>query len=57
MTEGIAAKPMDIDLELCRDLGDAIFAFFCPATAVILTTILEITNRWLAANNQVMTHV
>ena len=24
--------------ELCRDLGDAIFAFFCPQNAVILTT-------------------
>jgi hypothetical protein len=27
-----------IDRELCRELGDAIFTFFCPATAVILTT-------------------
>jgi len=27
-----------VDRELCRDLGDAIFAFFCPANAVILTT-------------------
>jgi hypothetical protein len=27
-----------VDRETCRDLGDAIFAFFCPKTAVILTT-------------------
>jgi hypothetical protein len=27
-----------VDYELCRDLGDAIFAFFCPPDAVILTT-------------------
>lgn len=26
---------------VCRDLGDAIFAFFCPASAVILTTNLR----------------
>jgi hypothetical protein len=24
--------------ETCRDLGDAIFAFFCPSNAVVLTT-------------------
>jgi hypothetical protein len=27
-----------LDRETCRHLGDAIFAFFCPKTAVILTT-------------------
>jgi hypothetical protein len=27
--------------ETCRDLGDAIFAFFCPRTAVVLTTNLR----------------
>jgi hypothetical protein len=31
-----SGKP--VDRETCRDLGDAIFAFFCPKTAVILTT-------------------
>lgn len=30
-----------VNRELCRDLGDAIFAFFCPATAVVLTTNLK----------------
>jgi hypothetical protein len=30
-----------VDRETCRDLGDAIFAFFCPKTAVILTTNLR----------------
>ena len=27
--------------EICRALGDAIFAFFCPANAVVLTTNLR----------------
>ena len=27
-----------VDRETCRDLGDAIFAFFCPQGAVVLTT-------------------
>jgi hypothetical protein len=27
--------------EVCRDLGDAIFAFFCPKNAVVLTTNLR----------------
>jgi hypothetical protein len=27
-----------LDRDTCRHLGDAIFAFFCPKTAVILTT-------------------
>ncbi len=27
-----------IDRDTCRDLGDAVFAFFCPDDAVILTT-------------------
>jgi hypothetical protein len=30
-----------LDRDTCRDLGDAIFAFFCPKTAVILTTNLR----------------
>jgi hypothetical protein len=30
-----------VDREMCRDLGDAIFAFFCPNTAIILTTNLR----------------
>lgn len=30
-----------VNRETCRDLGDAIFAFFCPRTAVILTTNLR----------------
>lgn len=30
-----------VDRELCRDLGDAIFAFFCPSSAVVLTTNLR----------------
>lgn len=30
-----------VDRETCRDLGDAIFAFFCPKSAVILTTNLR----------------
>jgi hypothetical protein len=30
-----------VDREICRDLGDAIFSFFCPANAVILTTNLR----------------
>src|SRR5216683_3490166 len=30
-----------MDREMCRDLGDAIFAFFCPKTAVVLTTNLR----------------
>ena len=30
-----------LDQETCRSLGDAIFAFFCPARAVILTTNLR----------------
>jgi len=30
-----------VDRETCRNLGDAIFAFFCPANAVILTTNLR----------------
>jgi hypothetical protein len=29
------------DRETCRDLGDAIFAFFCPPNAVVLTTNLR----------------
>lgn len=33
------SQPMDRDI--CRDLGDAIFAFFCPDNAVILTTNLR----------------
>jgi hypothetical protein len=28
----------NIDRETCRELGDAVFAFFCPDDAVILTT-------------------
>lgn len=32
-------RPNDpVDRDLCNDLGDAIFAFFCPHEAVILTT-------------------
>lgn len=32
-------RPGDrLDRDSCRDLGDAIFAFFCPEDAVILTT-------------------
>ena len=35
-------RPKDIvTRETCRDLGDAIFAFFCPRTAVVLTTNLR----------------
>jgi hypothetical protein len=30
-----------LDREACRDLGDAVFAFFCPDDAVILTTNLR----------------
>jgi len=30
-----------VDRETCRDLGDAIFAFFCPKGAVVLTTNLR----------------
>jgi hypothetical protein len=30
-----------VNRETCRDLGDAIFAFFCPKTAVVLTTNLR----------------
>jgi hypothetical protein len=30
-----------VDREICRDLGDAIFAFFCPKDAVVLTTNLR----------------
>jgi len=30
-----------LNRETCRDLGDAIFAFFCPKTAVVLTTNLK----------------
>lgn len=30
-----------LDRETCRDLGDAVFAFFCPKDAVILTTNLR----------------
>jgi hypothetical protein len=30
-----------VDRETCRDLGDVIFAFFCPKTAVVLTTNLR----------------
>jgi hypothetical protein len=30
-----------VNRETCRDLGDAIFAFFCPTSAVILTTNLR----------------
>jgi hypothetical protein len=30
-----------LDRETCRHLGDAVFAFFCPANAVILTTNLK----------------
>jgi hypothetical protein len=30
-----------VDRETCRNLGDAIFAFFCPPKAVILTTNLR----------------
>jgi hypothetical protein len=30
-----------VDRETCRNLGDAIFAFFCPTNAVILTTNLR----------------
>jgi hypothetical protein len=30
-----------VDRDVCRDLGDAIFAFFCPQTAVVLTTNLR----------------
>jgi len=30
-----------VDRETCRNLGDAIFAFFCPRNAVILTTNLR----------------
>lgn len=33
-----------LDQETCRDLGDALFAFFCPKTAVILTTNLKDHN-------------
>jgi hypothetical protein len=32
---------LPLDRESCRKLGDAIFAFFCPATAVVLTTNLR----------------
>jgi len=31
--------------DLCRDLGDAIYAFFCPAGAVVLTTNLRDHER------------
>ena len=30
-----------LDRDKCRDLGDAIFAFFCPEAAVVLTTNLR----------------
>jgi len=30
-----------LDPETCRNLGDAVFAFFCPSNAVILTTNLR----------------
>jgi len=30
-----------VNRDTCRDLGDAIFAFFCPRTAVVLTTNLR----------------
>lgn len=30
-----------VDRDVCRDLGDAIFAFFCPRGAVVLTTNLR----------------
>jgi hypothetical protein len=29
---------LPLDRESCRALGDAIFAFFCPEDAVVLTT-------------------
>ena len=38
----LISHPRDkVDRDLCRDLGDAIFAFFCPKEAVILTTNLS----------------
>jgi hypothetical protein len=30
-----------VDRDICRDLGDALFAFFCPTNATILTTNLR----------------
>ena len=36
-----------LDRDTCRDLGDAIFAFFCPPKAVVLTTnIREAMSLW-----------
>jgi hypothetical protein len=35
-------RPKDVvTREICSDLGDAIFAFFCPETAIVLTTNLR----------------
>jgi len=34
----INTPKLPLDREQCRRLGDAVFAFFCPADAVILTT-------------------
>jgi len=33
-----------LDRDQCRWLGDAVFAFFCPEDAVILTTKSAITS-------------
>jgi hypothetical protein len=37
----INTPKLPLDRESCRALGDAIFAFFCPEDAVVLTTNLR----------------
>ena len=34
----VSARPQLLTDSPCRDLGDAVFALFCPKDAVILTT-------------------
>jgi hypothetical protein len=46
----IARKPnKPIDEKMCRNLGDAVFAFFCPSDAVVLTTNIKDLDPLTAA--------